>query len=306
MALALLACLPAQGQVSFKKGATRIEVEIDGKPFTAFHFGTEWDKPFLHPLRAPSGVVISRGFPVEKIEGESKDHVWHRGLWFGHGDINGVNFWRELGKDKTGRVVCRSAPRARGGRQGGALSVACDLVTPQNQVIGTVRQEYRIRREGPNYLIDVDAGVVADRGMPLKMGDTEEGTLGLRLSDEFREDRGAVLSNSDRLVGTKAIWGKRARWVDYSATVKGEQVGVSMFDHPANPKHPTYWHARGYALNAANPFGEHDFLKDKTRDGSITVPKGGRLSLRYRVLIHPGSGDPGKIDEWYAAFAKGK
>ena len=112
-----------------------------------------------------------------------------------------------------------------------------------------------------------------------------------------------LMVNSEGAVGEKEIWGKRANWVDYSGTVAGEKLGIAIFDHPANPKHPTYWHARGYGLFAANPFGERDFYNDKTRDGSVTIPAGGTFVLRYRVLIHPGDASEAKVAEAYQRYA---
>jgi len=90
--------------------------------------------------------------------------------------------------------------------------------------------------------------------------------------------------------------------VDYTTTLKGQRVGVAIFDHPENPKYPTYWHARGYGLCAANPFGEHDFHNDKSREGSVTIPKGGELEFRYRVMIHPGDAREAKVDELSARY----
>jgi hypothetical protein len=145
--------------------------------------------------------------------------------------------------------------------------------------------------------------IFADKGVALKLGDTEEGTFGLRLADEFREDHGATLLNSDGLTGSAKIWGKRAKWVDYTSTIAGQKCGVAIFDHPSNPKHPTYWHARNYGLNAANPFGEHDFYKDKSRDGSMTIPAGGKLEFRYRVVIHPGDAAEAQVEKLYQHFA---
>jgi len=159
---------------------------------------------------------------------------------------------------------------------------------------------------GFGLFIDPQITLNANRGEPLKLADTEEGGLSLRLADEFRQDRGATLLNSDGLVGTEKIWGKRAKWVDYSTTLNGEKVGVTMFDHPRNPRHPTWWHARPYGLNVANPYGERSFTGDKTRDGVLTIPTGGRLAFRYRVMIHPGSADVGAVNQQWTEFANGK
>ncbi|MGA1369620.1 MAG: transmembrane prediction, partial [Blastocatellia bacterium] len=41
-------------------------------------------------------------------------------------------------------------------------------------------------------------------------------------------------------------------------------------------------------LCGVNPFGERDFLGDKTRDGGLTISPGSNLRFRYRVVIHPG------------------
>jgi hypothetical protein len=127
--------------------------------------------------------------------------------------------------------------------------------------------------------------------------------MGFRFRDEFMQDRGATLMNADGLVTTEKIWGKRARWVDYSTTIGGEKVGVTIMDHPRNPKYPTYWHARGYGLCAANPFGERDFSNDKNRDGSLTVPAGGRIEFRYRIVIHPGDAQSAGAEQLSSAYA---
>ena len=300
---ALLALMPllAAAQVFFEDTPGRVSISLAGQPFSNLYYGSEWASPFLHPLRSASGVVVTRGYPVELIAGENQDHKWHHGLWFSHGDINGVDFWRDLGPEKTGRMVVKSRPKT----SRNALSLEAELVTPGKQVLGTTHQEFRFTRSGSDHLIDARVTVRASRSAPLRMGDTEEGTFGLRLADAFREERGVAMHNSAGDSGRK-IWGKRAKWVDYSTTIQGRRLGVLVLDHPANPKHPTYWHARHYSLCAANPFGEHDFEKDKTRDGGVTIPAGGTLAFRYRVIIHEGGLDSIDPEDLFKEFSRSK
>ena len=87
-------------------------------------------------------------------------------------------------------------------------------------------------------------------------------------------------------------WGMFADWIDDYGPVDGEDVGIAMFSHPDNYRHPTRWHARTYGLLAANPFGEGEFPKDDSqpKQGPKTLAKGEKLPLRYRVLLH--TGDP--------------
>jgi len=109
--------------------------------------------------------------------------------------------------------------------------------------------------------------------------------------------------NSEGKVGEKEIWGKRADWVDYSRVVAGEKLGIA---NPTNIKHPTYWHAREYGLFKVNAFGEHDFYNDPKSDGSVTIPAGQSLTLRYRVLIHHGDAAEAQVAEAYRRYAESK
>jgi hypothetical protein len=294
----------AAAAVSFEQGAEQIQVLIDGQPFTTFRYEEKWDKPFLYPLRTASGMVISRGFPVEPREGEEQDHDWHRGIWYGHGEINGHDFWRELGRDKTGILVPLSAPTYETNGSQGRLSAELGLQTSQKEIIGTVREEFAFSEADSNRIIDVTITVRADKGQALKFGDTEDGGFGMRLADEFRQDRGAVLINSEGQKDTENIWGKPAKWIDYSAAIGGKHAGVAMFDHPSNLRHPARWHARGYSLCAANPFALGDFTGEESNDGSYTVEQGEALTLRYRVVVHEGEMTPERIEQLYGEFAQ--
>jgi hypothetical protein len=101
----------------------------------------------------------------------------------------------------------------------------------------------------------------------------------------------------------KDTWGKASPWMDYFGTLEGEKLGVAILDHPGNPKHPTYWHCRDYGLFAANQFGEHDFFRDKTKDGGVTLEPGKSLRFRYRVIVHQGDTKEAKIAEAYRVWA---
>jgi hypothetical protein len=280
-------------------GVLAAEAVIPLGDAASYYVGAEWDKPFLYPLRTVSGKNLSRRYPLEKLAGEQTDHAWHRGLWWGHGIINGLDFWRELGREKTARLVLDGAVKAKGRK----VEASFAMVGPDGKRVGTHRQSFAIRDKGAVRTIDAVLAVSADQGQALTFGDTDDGGFGFRLADAFREDRGARLRNSEGQEGTKAIWGKAARWVDYAAVVEGSAVGVAVFDHPSNLRHPTAWHARGYSLNAANPFAGKSFNKGQGPDGAYTLAAGAVLTLRYRVVIHEGPFEPERIEREYRAWA---
>jgi hypothetical protein len=150
-------------------------------------------------------------------------------------------------------------------------------------------------------MIDFDIRLTASE--PVKFGDTKEGTFAIRLADSMTEKAGGgVMSNAGGQQTMKMVWGKRSPWVDYSGMVGAETVGVSIFDHPANPEYPTYWHSRDYGLFAANIFGEHDFYNDKSKDGSISLEPGKSLRFRYRVVIHPGDTKAANVAALYERY----
>lgn len=294
---------PQGSSISFESREDMTRVMLDGKPLTTFHYNARWDKPFLHPIRTLSGVEISRGYPVDPKPGEENDHEWHRGIWYGHGDINGEDFWREQGRDKTSRLVLRQAPEISTSGSAGTLSADLSMITPRGNQIGAIQEKFTFSTADNNVYIDAQIQVAADHGVPLKFGDTDDGGFAFRLSDAFRQDRGANLINSAGGKGTEEIWGKPAKWVYYSAKVDGRDMGVAVFDHPSNLRHPTTWHARGYSLCSANPFGLKSFTGDKAKDGSYTVTAGETLTLRYRVIVHDGPFAPEEIEKAYARFA---
>jgi len=277
-----------------------VEIEAGGKRVTAFHYA-KWDKPFLYPIRTVSGKVISRGYPIEKRSGETDDHPWHRGIWYGHGDVNGEDFWRE--REKTSRLVVKGTPRVRRDGKRTTVSAEMSMTTPGQKSIGTIRQEFALEDRGRLRLIDAVITVMADGGVPLVFGDTDDGGFGFRLADEFREDRGAKLCNSEGQQGAGKLWGKQARWVDYAALIEGQPVGLAVFDHPSNLRHPARWHARNYSLCAANPFGTKSYTKDASADGSYKLAAAGQFVLRYRVVIHEGPFEPAEIERQYKEFA---
>ncbi len=312
--LASAAALCAQVVIT-QQGNYVISVRIDGKPFTDFYIGPKTVKPYLAPLRAASGAIVTRGYPmVPNVAGEAHDHPHHTGLWFTHGDVNGYNFWaneesQEASGKGKGRVVLTRVQRAAGGKKKGMIEAGFDWKIPNGETLLHEARKMTFYSE-PN-LRTIDFDILLSPEQKITFGDTKEGMFAMRLAAALEEEqpkgiaeprRTGRMVNAQGKAGEKNVWGKRSAWVDYSGVIDGQPVGVAIFDHPENPRYPTYWHARGYGLFACNIFGVHDFEHDNSRDGSLTIQPGQPLRFRFRVLIHPGDTNSANIREAYAQY----
>ncbi len=308
--------LPLAAQVNIKQGSDRILFEVNGKPFSDLFIGAEVTKPYMHPLRAASGTVVTRAFPMNLVEGEARDHPHQRGLWFTHGDVNGLDFWaneKSQTKPTTGRVVLKRVGEIKSGKKSGFCQIWFDWVDPRDNVLLSEDRVTTVYADPALRIVDFDIVVTANT--QVKFGDTKEGAFAMRMASALEEPRPKSipkpvrtgrLTNAEGGTGEAQVWGKRSPWMDYAGEIDGEKVGVAIFDHPANPKHPTYWHARSYGLFAANIFGERDFYRDKNRDGSMTLQKGQTMRFLYRVVIHPGDTASANLPALYAAYLKVK
>jgi hypothetical protein len=297
LCLSAAVCLSAQ----VKYNAADRTVSIDGKPFTTFHPGEDANKPYLAPLRSASGKVVTRGFPVQRdIPGESKDHLHHRGLWFTYDDVNGVKFWENdpsYTRGKIGKLVVRDTKWKDGGKSG-TLTAVIDWNDPEGKTLLTETRAMTFHSD-PKLRI-VDLHVTLTPKVDVTLGDTKEGAFAIRLAEPFTAKQGGKMANAEGKTGMANVWGKRSNWVDYSATLDGDPLGVAIFDHPLNPRHPTYWHARDYGLFALNPFGRKSF--DPSQEESLwKIAAGEKVEFRWRVVIHPADAPLADLYKEYSA-----
>jgi hypothetical protein len=276
-----------------------IAVNVDGKPFTTFHYGSDAGKPFLAPLRSASGKIVTRRFPMENVPGESRDHLHHRGLWFSYDDVNGVKFWENdpsYTKPRMGRIEVRDAQWKDGDRSG-TLTATIEWRDPNGKAL-LVETRRMVFNSDPK-LRTIDFHITLTAAQDVTFGDTKEGAFAIRLADNFTEKKGGKMIDADGRTSMANIWGKRSNWVDYTGEVDGEKLGVAIFDHSQNPRHPTYWHARDYGLFALNPFGRNAFDPNQ-EESHWKLPAGQKLVFRWRVVIHP---DDAGVADLYKGYA---
>jgi len=290
--------------VKITKQEKTLRVDINGKLFTEYCF-KDVPRPYFYPVIGPTGVPIIRHWPMKEGKDEAQDHVHHRSLWFTHGEINGHDFWGEGGK--SGKIVHDKFLKVTYGRDIGVIQANNKYVARDGQVICTDTRTHRFYNRPDGQLMDFEITIHASQGKVV-MGDTKEGSMAIRVAPWLRlkgkVGKGHILNSEGHRDGQ--TWGKRAAWCDYYGPEKDQIVGVAIFDHPQNPKHPTWWHVRDYGLFAANPFGVHNFENKPKGVGDITIPAGESLTFKYRFYFHKGDTNQAKVAEHYREYAAGK
>ena len=314
----------------------RVRIEVNGEHLTDYWFrgrqhpaimtdrnGHTTTNPTHHvyffPLIGPGGVNMTRSWPmVPDVQGEEKDHPHHRGLWFSHGAVNGIDFWAETGK--SGKIQHAGFAEIKSGQDEGVMISSNRWVAPDGKVVCTDTRVFRVyNRPGNERLFDFEVTIHAPRDRDVLFGDTKEGTMAMRINEQMRVTRGKKEKGTGHIVmstgvrddappakGDTKTWGKRADWCDYWGQIDGKTVGVAIFDHPSNPVHPTPWHVRDYGLFAANPFGLHDLEKKPPGAGNLNLAAGKSLTFKYRFYIHEGDEKQAKVAERYAEYVNEK
>lgn len=333
--MASLSAAAQNVKITENKEKKQIDVTVDGQPFTSYVFWDDQKKPILYPLRTSRGTVVTRGYPLEKVAGERTDHPHHISSWFNYGNINGVDFWntppdgvrRDRGViERFGVIKHRAAKIVKSGKGMAQLDTTMDWIMPDGSKIMQEDDQNVFRAAKDVRIIDRIITLTA-QDKKVVFNDSKEGALGIRVTraleepstkpEVFTDANGnptkvpvmdntgvaGVYLSSEGKVGEKEAWGKRAKWMTLSGTVKGEDVVVGIFDHPKNPTYPTYWHARGYGLFAANPFGAKEFTNGATTL-NYTLEPGQKATFRFRILIHSGKLTKEQTEALYQQFLK--
>lgn len=293
---------PEFPRVQVLPGPSDIRFLIDGRERTVYHTGVGLPKPFLHPLRGPTGAELTRyGHP-----NPLSNHDHHRSVWFGHNvvrvrdkndpaSVQEWNFWEEPKKASDVKIRHARVLALQDGADFGAAVVEALWWAGGRALLRQTTTYALSPIDGTRHAMDVEFELASAGGNVVELGKSNFGLLGVRVAKTISEQfGGGRLLNSEGAVGEPDIFAKNARWVDYSgATAPGHIEGVCYMDHPSNPRHPTAWHVRrdGWMI-ASFTLGE-----------SFTIADGHPLKLRYRLLAHAGIADVPRLETSWRAFA---
>jgi hypothetical protein len=317
--------------VTHRAEARRVDVSIDGKPFTSYIYPAFLQKPVLYPIRSARGALVTRGYPLDSRPGERADHPHHVGHWFNYGDVNGYDFWGHsdstpaANKARMGTIVHKEIVKATSGDTG-VLAVRADWMIPDGSTLLREETRFVFSGSGGRRVIDRVTTWTAT-SQPVTFKDTKEGAFGIRVAraldhpskvaevvvgpggkgTERRLDTAGITGRylgSDGKTG-EDVWGTRGPWMGLTGIVDGQSVTLAILDHPSNHGHPTYWHARGYGLFAANPLGRQGY-DPKQAPASLTLKPGDSVTFRHRILVADGHLDRKQLEQEYNKFTSVK
>ena len=296
-----------------KESEKKVEVLIGGKLFTSYCWPDNVYKPILYPVFTSAGIEITRGFPLKPRAGERNDHIHQVGIWLNYGNVNGYDFWGNgsTGKksENGGEVKHLRIDKMKNGTGEGVLITSSGWLDPSGKELLAEKTEYHFIAKGSVYFIDRITTLTAT-GNSVSMKDTKEGMFGIRVARqlELPSNEALILLDADGKPGKEkvvtnegvtgnyrssegitgeAVWSTRAKWMNLYGSIGDEKISLIVCDHPKNQSYPTYWHARGYGLFAANPLGWSDFTKGKEAL-NFSIPAGQSVTFRYRVIISSG------------------
>lgn len=319
----------------------QIEVYVKGKHFTTWNCGAELNsfylnKPVLWPVLTPQGTPITRDYPFrEGRVKENRDHQHHQGIFFtygllNYGDEERINIWNIYkptgnypphGGGRYGRspgkvIFCKNIV-VKGGKDIGRIHAVSDWFSDAAQRVMLTENRIMTFGYGENYrYIDFVFNLQA-KDRPVTWLDTKEGLFAIRVTPALHEAKDLTPWLGDKFLSGRAryinaqgdeteknVWGRRSPWVALCGGLEtGEQIVVMIMDHPDNLNHPTFWHARGYGLFSANPFGLRDFTKAK-QVFNFCLPAEGTLTLKYRMLFYDGKADKARLADLYEQYIK--
>ena len=230
-----------------------------------------------------AGTDVTRGFPLNPKPGDPTDHPYHIGIWFNYENVNGLDFWNNsyaIPKEKKnlyGWIKTDKNPLKQQVVQKEYYLIMLTGPIKKNETLLEETTRFTFSQVGHKRVIDRTTTLKANTEVNFE--DAKDGLLGLRLAHElqiptikdqkFTDDKGNVtivkggtdnVANgnyitSENIMGDSA-WSTRGRWCKVYGKMGTDSVSVVIIDHPKNPNFPTFWHARGYGLSAANPLGE--------------------------------------------------
>jgi len=225
------------------------------------------------------------------------DHPHHKGIWTSVDEVNGIKFWNEDGQIqlKTTEIVTAEGNPAVFKQVSHWLDDDGNPLVEESTTVEIFAN--RLMR------FDITFKAVAET---VEFHDTKEGMFAIRLTNSMREQTAnGPVTNATGSSGTKALWGRTSPWIDYCGPIDENTFGVTIMDHPDNPRASRY-HVRNYGLFGINPFGQEAYTNGRSNlpSNPLHLKQGETSRYRFGLFVHADELKPTAINEAFRQFAE--
>ena len=257
----------------------------NGQAMLDYNFQTGGPRPYWHPLRLLDSPILTMDRPG--------DHIHHQGMWVAWKSVNGVNFWEEPGPNADpggfGRIVHKKMLECSADAQKALFITENAWIEGQDTVHLKETRRTVVHAPQDDYMV-IDVGIQfrpVERNVTLDLKRGEPGKGGLFYSGlTIRFDNAMTpgqLLDADGRTEPADIYGSRSRWCGLAGKhpADGQIYGITILDHPDNPRYPTAWwvrNSKNYALIQPCLCYYEPY----------EMAVGDTLELKYRVILHRG------------------
>ena len=280
--------LAAQGepkQMGAALEGDQVSVTVDGKLFTAYKFADSQKYPYFWPVNGP---VSGKSVTTET----SEPYPHHHSLLFGCDKVNFGNYWQE--GNERGQILSQGPKIVEGSGDRVVFTDECLWRLPDKDPV--IRDTRRIVIAAPSETLRfIDFEITIEALTNVRIQKSNHSLFSARVVPELSVKSGGTLVNAEGKSGEKGTWGEPSPWCDYYGARDGVTEGIAILQHPENSWFPCKWFTRDYGFFSPTPM---QWLED----GHLDLPKGGTLTLKYRVVVHSGDVKAAGIAEVFEEY----
>jgi hypothetical protein len=219
----------------------------------------------------------------------------HSSLFFGCDRVNGGNYWQE-GLER-GQILSLRADILKA--EGTEVVVENECIWKRPGADAPIIDKRLITVSAPSpgkYRIDFE--ITLEMLQDVIIEKTNHSLFSARMDPDLAVINGGTMINAEGESSEKETFGKRSAWMDYNGKRMGKTEGMAILQHPSNLWFPSPWFTRDYGFFSPTP------MYWPENDEFISLKKGEKITLRYRVLVHSGDHIEAGINEEFIKYIK--
>jgi hypothetical protein len=276
---------PTAGKVEARMERNQVVVTVGGQLFTCYKFDTSQKYPYFWPVNGPaSGKSITTE--------TSEPYPHHHSLFFGCDRVNGGNYWQDT--NARGQILSQ---RPKIVEASGSRVVFTDVgLWKQPDKAPVIRDQRQIVITAPSEgLRLIDFQITLEPLTDIRILKTNHSLFSARVVPELAVTAGGTLINAEGKTKEKGTFGVASPWCDCYGTRDGVTEGIAILQHPSDRWYPAQWFTRDYGFFSPTPM---NWLEGDQLD----IPKGEKLTLSYRVVVHSGDTQKAGIPAIFDAY----